>query len=676
MAKLNWFFDFHSQIEVHIGRRPRVQEIADSLADAGVREMTMFAKGHCGFTYYPTDLPRCYRHPKMVGDPLGDVVHACTRRGLVTLAYISFGIDGHGTRLNPLWARCNAELVPSYSQHHFIHTCPYTPYTQESVLPQIDEVLRRYPVSGLYFDTMGALSPCYCSFCLREFRGQFGFDPPRRSADLHWSEFGQWRRRRGMALLGMISQFIQERRPGAVVAFNQIGCPPVPEPMPPGCTRLSLDFTTSGTQSRQASRCTAYGSTAPLPADVMPTIFTGGWGDWSPAPAERHHQIAAAIWARNGTAYFGDRLHPDVKLAKPSFAALKAVAGFKRQYEQHAPEPAAKLAPDVIILHALSMQYSADYSTFCINEVGRLKTLAGATDLLLDAGLNYSVTAEHCLGDNLQGVSAVVIPQTEALTTSAEAQLRQFVEDGGQLLIVGRVPRVEGKPLAWAGVEDEPAVWQDHLYLPGNDAARLPEPVLVRGKHHRVRALPGAQVLEQAIAPVDMRAGISMGWGIAPPCDEPSNSPILCRTPLGTRGGAVWVLSAELFTSYQAHGYWQQVYYAAALMRQIVPRPALRLDSPHGQVEAVLHRHGPTCWVNLVNHGGETYADGLKAWPRTWGPLPIYRVHVELAAPSDRPPQSVSLRGQAITGEFSAQTRLLSVPVAVELPIQTLRVDW
>jgi hypothetical protein len=676
MATLNWFFDFHSHIDVNIGSQPNVQEIAQRLSDAGVSEMSMFAKGHCGFTFYPTTLPKCYPHPKMVGDPLGSVVNACHKKGLITLAYLSFGVDGHGARINPLWAKCNAEHIPSYSAHHFIHTCPYTPYTQESVLPQIDEVLNRYPVSGFFFDTMSALSPCYCPFCLKAFRQTFSFDPPRKPADPHWSQFGRWRRDRGMALLGSISQFIQDRKPGAIVAFNQIGCPPVPEAMPPGCTRLSLDFATSGPQSRQASRCAAYGSTAPRPAEVMPTIFNSGWGDWSPAPDLRHHQIAAAIWARNGTATFGDRLHPDVKLTNPTRSALASLAQFKLAFEKHAPSPGVTPNPDILILHAQSMQYGPDFSTFCINEQGRLKPLNGATDLLLDAGENYSVVAEYCLADNLTGVQAIVLPHLPAITPDTDELLHAFADRGGQVLIVGLIPHVNSRPLSWAGIHDSPNPWQDHIYLPSLDPAELADPILVRGTHHQTTAQSDVTVISCAIPPVDMRFGISMGWGIAPPSDFPSQSPVLSRRAIGSNGGAVWVLSAELFTSYQSQGNWQQVRYASQLMRRILPQPSLRIDSTYGQVEAVLYQGAASSWVNLVNHAGETLAHGPRQWPRTWGPLPIHDITLQLTGPASQPPQNVTLSGHSVPFTFDSERKRLQVPVILAKVIQTLRVDW
>lgn len=673
MAILNWFFDFHSHPAVHIGRQPAVADIARQLVDAGVTEMSMFAKGHCGFTFYPTALSHCYAHPRMTGDPLGSVVQACVDQGLSALAYISFGIDGYGGQQNPHWIRHGPQGRMTCKTEHFTPVCPYSPYTEESILPQVDEVLARYPVAGFFFDTMSALAPCYCPWCTRDWLATHDQPLPMAVDDEAMGCFGQWRHDRSMNLLARISQFIQDRRPGAIVAFNQVGCLPVPQPMPPGCTRLSLDFTTKGPQSRQASCCAAFGSTAPLPADVMPTIFNGGWGDWSLAPAQRLKQVAAAIWSRKGRAYFGDRLHPQVSLAQPSVEALQILGCFKKEFEQHAPPADATLMPDILILHGSSMQYGRDYRWFSISEQTRLGPLKGAAALLLDAGCNYSICADYCLDHHLDQAGLVILPQLESIDPATERQLHDFVTRGGQILIVGQPPLVNDAPLSWAGVTCQSQPWQDHIYLSlpdDQDAA----PVLVRGQAFHTKAQAGSDVILHAIAPLDMAFGISLGWGISPPSDQASDSAALVHTAVGK--GAVWTLPTDLFTAYHEHAQWGMVALMAQLCQRILPQPRMSLNSPHGQIEAILQEQGDKQWVNLVNHAGETYAAGTTTWPRTWGPLPALPITLHMRSPSGERPANVTLQGKAIDHTFNTQRKQLTIPLVMDQVNMSVCVDW
>ena len=674
--RLCWHFDFHSHRSVRIGHDPDPDGAADALARASVSEIITFAKGHCGFTYYPTDLSTCYRHPKMSGDPFGAIVHACKSRGIRVLAYISFGIDGEGARHHPHWRQVGPNGLQPPGDG-FINVCPFTSYTDESVLPQVEEICGRYPIDGFFFDTMGALGVCHCDACQRDYEA-CGFGRiPRDPRDPTLADYGRFRHDRGLALLDRISTFIQQRLPGAVIGFNQVGSIPFPEPLPDGCTRLTLDYQTYGPQSRMASLCAAFGSTSRKPADVMPTIFNGGWGDWSPAPPQRHEQIAVAIWARRCTPYMGDRLHPANRLAAPSAEAMTRLADVRARLQREFPPTDSKLTPDVVIVHAVGCQYGRRMEHFAIDPRVRQQALEGMAGLLLDAGANYTIHAEHTLGDLSPGVGLVVLPETESILPETEAALRQFVESGGQLLLVGRLPRVGDRLIDWAGVDQDREPWQDHVYLPwiGKKEAH---PLLCRGDTFATRPRAGTELLAPAIAPLDMTYGVRFGWGIAPPDDLPSEQAALTACPLGDGGGRVWFLAGPLASDYQRMGDWRQVQYVAALLRQILPNPRARLHSPFGQVELILHTTQQTSWAVLVNHGGESMhgINNPLQWPRTWGPVPPYRVKLLLRSLTGHTPRRVIAKGRAVRSTFSSFRNELSIPLAMNAIWRIVRVDW
>ena len=683
MLKLCWHFDFHSHRDVNIGRDPDTDGAAAALAGAGVEEIITFAKGHCGYTYYPTDVPTCYRHPNMVGDPFGDVVRSVRQAGLHVLAYVSFGIDGEGARHHPHWRQVGRD-GPVDSPDWFIPVCPFTSYTDECVLPQVAEIIDRYEVNGLFFDTMGALGICYCDCCRRAFVEAHGREIPRETSDDGHGIYGRFRHDRGFALLDRLSDFIQKRLPGAAVGFNQVGTPPYPERMPSGCTRLTLDFRTNGHQSRHASRSAAFGSTAPVTADVMTTIFNGGWGDWTPCPPERLEQVAVSIWARRCTGYFGDRMHPDNRLAAPTPEALKTLEALKARLTPHFPPDDAPLAADMLFLHGPGTQYGHDLRHFALNTWPRLRNLSGAADLLLDSGQNTICTAEYCLADAIGPVMKLaVLPELESINPETDEQLRGFAKAGGRVLIVGRLPLVGDRPLSWAGVSQQSHPWQDHLYLPPLDPSRAPEPVLVRGDAFAVTTDPPdpansrqvAEVIQPAIAPLDMRHGVRFGWGISPPGDSAGGFAAVTRLSVGDRGGSVWVLAAPIFSSYAEMGNWQQVRYLSDLLGRVLPRPFVRLKSPHGQVEAVTYADGTTAWVILINHGGETLS-GDGRWPRTWGPLPSHRIELLVRDPEGRRPRDVSANGDRADFFWSEDDTSVTVPVKMDAIWKIVRVDW
>jgi hypothetical protein len=667
---LSWFFDFHTHGEVAVARDPDYAGIARSLAQAGVGEVIFHAKCHHGYSYYPTQVG--VAHPRLHGDPLGEVFAACRREGLRVGAYISFGIDGEGVRRNPHWLQEYYSDRPArISPDHFNSVCPYSGYLEESVLPQSAEVLARYDVDVLWYDTMSALDRCYCPACRAAFRSATGSEQPAQPTDPGWPAYCRFRHDQAIALLTRIGSHIRQIKPGASVAFNQIGASGFPEPLPEGINRVSLDFATYREQSRQCSLCSAFASTLPYEADIMPTIFNGGWGDWSPAPASRQEQVVAALWARRTMAYMGDRLHPDFRLTPATLTVLSQIAEVRRRIEAHMPPPRATLAPDVLILHATSTQYGPDMSRFGSDKRAQQRRLDGAADLLIDAGRSYAIAPEHRLAATLTGATPpglVLLPQLESIEPASHAALQAFLARGGQVLAVGTLPTVNGIPLPESGVEFGSEPWLDHVYVP--DPPR--QPVLVRGVCHKMH-LRGAQAVLPAIAPIDMRWGIRMGWNYCPP-GPVSDSVLLARASVGERGGALWTLAAPLCMDYETQGDWQQVGLMRTLVDRILPQARVTIAHEGGCVEPVVHVDDLHTWVYLVNHGGERFSSN-RSWPTTWGPPPTYRPELTIRDPRGRRCRQVTANGIPLA-PVDSEPGVVRVPLVLDTFWRIVQVTW
>lgn len=662
MATLNlaWHFDFHSHKSVRIGHAPDFEGIAEQLQRHGVEEVIIFAKCHNGFSYYPTRVAT--PHPRLKGDVFGGVLKACRARQIKVLAYISFGIDGEAGRRHPEWAKVST-TGPSSSPDHFISVCPFTRYTKGLMLPQIAEIIRRYKPDGFFFDTMGALGVCYCEVCSREFRARSGIEIPREPEDRGWSEYGHFRYKRGMALLKKVGDFIQARLPNALVGFNQIGSPPNPEKMPASITRLTLDPSTRAPQSREMSFCAAYGVSADRPADIMPTIFNQGWGDWSMAHPLRHEQIAAAVWARGARLYMGDRLHPEGRLDPATCRALEIVANVRDRASSEFPPDDALPADDVLLLHSQSLVYGEDMSAFSIDARRRIKPLEYGHFLVTDAGLSAGVTAECFLRRWIGKVKMIVLPELPAVEKNTDVLLQSFVKSGGVVLVVGCVPRVEGKPMDWLGISRGAKPWQDHIWLESPNGSL---PVLVRGAFHKLR-LKGAKTGLMAIPPYDLKYGIRFGWGIGPAQGTKGTHPALTCRRIGK--GAAWYLEAPIFSDYANGGNWQQIVWFREIMDMILPAPRVRLRHSPGNVEIIVRRRRDETWVILINHGAVQPESSV--YQRVLSPLPAYKIVVEVR--TEKSPVTVVCGGEELGGlDYSGG--VLRVPVIMDRPWKVLRI--
>jgi len=666
MKKLAWHFDLHTPGYVRVNTNPDVTVAAETLRDAGVAEIITFAKCHFGYAYYPTQVGTS--HPRMRGDAFGDFRAACKKAGVKVLAYVSFGIDGQAAEQHPDWAQAHTPDGPVVHPGFFNSVCPFTPYTDELMFPQIAEIIEGYRPEGFFFDTMGAMGLCYCECCKKAFRDATGKEIPEEEDDPLHAEYGKFRHDRALALIGKVGDFIQERLPGAKVGFNQVGSIPYPEPLPEHITCLSLDPPTYGPQGAQFSMNASYGSTATVPSDVMPTIFNQGWGDWSLSPNALLRQVAATVWARGVRLYVGDRLHPQNRLDKRTVHALDVLSDLHDRMEAEMPPEGTPSVPDALLLHSPYTVHGTDMSLFARMPRDRLLTLQGAHRLQIDAGVSSAIVAECYLADSIEKPGLVVLPEVKAIDAASEQRLKNFVEKGGKLLVVGRVPEVDGKTMDWLGVRLEVEPWQDHIYLPPWEDE---DEVLGRGDFHKL-TLDGAEAVRHAIPAWDARHGHRYGWGIGPACDEPSDVPVLTRHTLGK--GEVWYLGATLFSDYHAHGNWQQIGWWARLLDHMAVKRRVILDELTGNVELVVYADEDHSWAVLVNLNGEqTTGIGTRNWARTVGFVP--NVDVTVRFPLDgRSAARVVSHGEEM--EFLVERDTLNVPLVMDSEFEVVRVDW
>lgn len=665
MHKLAWHFDFHSHKNIRIGHKPDAAAMARTLQSCGIEEIITFAKGHDGFAYYPTRVGTA--HPRMVGDCLGDVVRECQALGIRVLAYLSFGIDGESARKHNDWAQVGPN-GPLLSKDHFINVCPFTPYLDKLMLPMIGEILDRYPVDGFFFDTMGAMGICYCDCCRREFRKIAGLDIPRDAGDPNWGAYGRFRHDRAFAVVERVGRFIAARKPDAKTGFNHIGSFFYPEKPPAGISCLTMDFATPGPQSLQASLCSAHGSTAQLPADIMSTIFNQGWADWSPRPFAALEQEAVAVWARNCRPYIGDRLHPENRLDPISIRAMQFMKQVADRVAREYPAADAKLAPDILVLHEPRSIYGADMGHFAASG-SSFAAVEGAHHLLLDAGANFTLVASCHLEAHLSGARLVVVPEAPFLDGATAATLRGYVEAGGRVLVVGNVPRIADGPWDVIGVDREDKPWQDHIYLPLWEASAEKSPVLVRGDFHKLNPTSAATVLP-AIRPYDCDHGMRFGHGIGPASDQPSEFAALTRRRLGK--GEVWYLEAPIFSDYSRNANWTQIDWVRSLLDRMIA-PAVQVISACGSVEVVAHADAQATWAFLVNHAGEQ-SNGEQRWTRTFAPVPAIPISLRVRDSKRRLPRSVTSQGAPLAWQTKGDC--LEIDLTLDSIWRVVRLDW
>ena len=100
--------DFHTMPGVYdVGRDFDAAAFAETLSNAGVEYITVFAKCNLGFAYYPTKVG--VPHPGLQRELLGPMLEACHERGIRAAAYLNTGLDHEQASKHREWCKVNAQ---------------------------------------------------------------------------------------------------------------------------------------------------------------------------------------------------------------------------------------------------------------------------------------------------------------------------------------------------------------------------------------------------------------------------------------------------------------------------------------------------------------------------------------------------------------------------------------
>ena len=178
--------DFHTSEHIPgVGAAFVADDFVATLKRAHVNSVTIFAKCHHGWSYYPTTVGK--PHPQLARpDLLGEMVSALNAADIECPIYLSVQWDELTAREHPEWRVVSAT-------NDYYHSLPGDPSTgkamspawhticlnhtgyRQYVLDQAREVASRYQTQGLFFDIV--LPPdCVCVDCLARMEAH-GLDP-------------------------------------------------------------------------------------------------------------------------------------------------------------------------------------------------------------------------------------------------------------------------------------------------------------------------------------------------------------------------------------------------------------------------------------------------------------------------------------------------------------------
>jgi hypothetical protein len=459
--------DFHTLPAVYdVGVDFDADEFSETLQQAGVDYITVFARCNLGFAYYPTQVGTV--HPGLqVPDLLGPMVDACHQRGIRIAAYINAGLDHEHALRHREWCKLDRQgrVYDCESMGHFFRRmCLNTGYGQH-VLAMVDEVLERYTVDGLFLDCF-SLSPCYGVECV-DGMGEAGLDvhDEEQAREFCWQVTERFVR--------AVEERVTRMSADIYLCYNGL-----PYRWQPTHSELEV-LPTSFWGYEHLPWSIRYARTLDKPYFTMTGRFHRGWGDFG--GLRPFHSLLFDCFnslANGGTCSIGDHLHPRARLEPVVYDLVERVYERVRQLEPWTT--GARPLAEIAVVEPSLERYPGDRF-----EVASLK---GATRMLMELKQQFDVCDSRA---DLSGYRIVILPDHVSITDTLRLKLERHLSAGGAII-----------SSAWSGLQPGGSGFALDAYRFSYEGAEPFDPTFFRPRKGWDRGVPDmpVTVYDQGIA--------------------------------------------------------------------------------------------------------------------------------------------------------------------------------
>jgi hypothetical protein len=426
--------DFHTSEHIRdVGGRFSERQFRKALAAGRVDSVTLFAKCHHSWSYYPTRVGR--PHPHLATDLLGRQIRACHASGVRAPIYYTVGWSANDAEAHPDWCARNADgaiqtthfdlaAAPDAAKPtcSWKNLCPGTGYG-EHMLEQLQEICTLYPVDGLFFDIC-MLNECWCPAC-RVGMSKQGVDAADAQAVQAYAE-RKWTR-----FFQRCRDVILPLHPRASVFFNGVADPASPPAVHDCQTHFELEDlpTTWGGYDKFPPRArffTRFGK----PMLAMSGKFHTMWGEFG---GFKHPDAlrfeAAGMVAYGAACSFGDQLHPSGEADLATWSNIGHAYAYVESIERFGVggSPHANLA----VVAARGPQVKAEHGH------GVSADEQGVANMLMEAGLDFEFTDPSA---DLARYQTLLLTGVRFLDDESAAAIASYLRGGGSVLALGDAP--------------------------------------------------------------------------------------------------------------------------------------------------------------------------------------------------------------------------------------------
>jgi hypothetical protein len=406
------------------------EEFAQTLLEARVNSINIFARCHHGYCYYPTKVGKM--HPSLKRDLLGEMIEALHQKGIRCPIYTSVVWDELSASEHPDWRQIDAQgkligraPLESKGWQFLCLNSPYLDYLEEHV----KELMELYgaEIDGLWFDIIiQHPDGCFCPHCQKSMRDK-GLRVDVKEDRLQHNLLVE---RKAMQRL---SQLVKSKLPEALVVFN---CRVRLQQEPQKGLRSEIDYMThleieslptGGWGYLHFPMMARY--CLPLGKEVvgMTGRFHLIWGDFGGLKSK-----AALLYecfrclALGAKCSVGDQLHPRGKLDEVTYKLIGSV------YEEVAKKEkwceGAELQADIGVLVCSRSEGPA----LGFGEIYGKASDEGATLLLTELHHQFHLIDKESDFDHY---FLIIAPDEVLFDARLVQKIRCFLEKGGKLIL-------------------------------------------------------------------------------------------------------------------------------------------------------------------------------------------------------------------------------------------------
>jgi hypothetical protein len=483
--------DFHTSEHIPgIGERFDQKQFIAALKEGNVNSVTVFAKCHHGWSYYPTKVGK--PHPNLKKQLLPEMIEACHSAGINVPVYFTVQWDELSAREHVEWRVIKADNQPVDKESSDLgqlrptwHTLcvnhkEYIDYLIEHTL----EVIKLYPVDGIFQDILLPWE-CVCEECLKTMRSK-GLDPKKREDRLanHRNVI--------LAYYERMHTAVHKAKPGLRLFHNSGHIYKNERERWQYFTHLELESLPTGGWGYDHFPVSArYVNTLGMEYLGMTGKFHTTWGEFGgfkrPKAFEYECLTMVALGARCSV---GDQLHPDGLMDMDTYRLLGPAYRRVEKVEQFVE--GATPVSEIAIFSAEGHHHDRTCEDVDM----------GAARLLLEEQIMFDIIDQEAPFENYK---LIILPDVITLEGPLADKFHAFINKGGKLLCTGNsglTPAGDAFALPFrATVKGMSEFSPDYLVArPGLENRLVENPFVVYERARMVKST-GAEVLAETRVP-------------------------------------------------------------------------------------------------------------------------------------------------------------------------------